>query len=130
MAPRYSLGAVSKQMTRARFEELVDEAVEELPPWVVDAVDNLHIVVEAEPTSDQDPHDEGLLGIYEGVSLLDRGIDYSAAMPDRITVFMKPHLELGLPRDALRDEIRRTVLHEVAHHLGISDDRLHKLGWD
>jgi predicted Zn-dependent protease with MMP-like domain len=51
-------------------------------------------------------------------------------MPDRITVFMGPHLELGLRRDDLRDEIRATVLHEVAHHLGISDDRLDELGWD
>ena len=121
---------MAKQMSRARFEELVDEALEELPRSVVEAVDNLHIVVEAEPTAEQDPEGEGLLGIYEGVSLLERGVDYSAFMPDRITVFMKPHLELGLPRDELREEIRRTVLHEVAHHLGISDDRLHELGWD
>lgn len=121
---------MAKQMTRAKFERLVDEALEELPDWVVDSVDNLHVLVEVEPTPEQDPHDEGLLGIYEGVALADRGLDYSAVMPDRITVFMKPHLQLGLGRDDLREEIRRTVLHEVAHHLGIDDRRLHELGWD
>ena len=73
---------------------------------------------------------DGLLGLYEGVSLLDRGVDYSGYLPDRILVFMEPHLQLKLPRHLLREEIRKTVLHEVAHHLGIDDDRLHELGWD
>jgi predicted Zn-dependent protease with MMP-like domain len=117
-------------MSRRQFEQLVDEALEDLPPWVIDAVDNLHVLVQNRPTKDQDPEGEGLLGLYEGVSLLDRGVDYSGFMPDRITVFMEPHLELGLNRDDLRDEIRATVIHEMAHHLGISDDRLHELGWD
>ena len=117
-------------MNRKQFERLVDEALEDLPDWVLDAVDNLHVVVKDRPTPQQDPEGEGLLGIYEGVSLAERGIDYSGYLPDRIVVFMKPHLELGLNRDELRDEVRRTVLHEVAHHLGISDPRLHELGWD
>ena len=108
----------------------MDEALEELPDWVVDAVENLHVVVEAWPTRDQDPEGHGMLGIYEGVSLLERGVDYSGFLPDRIVVFMGPHLDLDLSRDDLRDEIRRTVLHEVAHHLGIDDDRLTELGWD
>ena len=117
-------------MDRRHFEKIVDEALEELPRWVVDAVDNLHVVVEDEPTPEQDPDGTGLLGIYEGVSLAERGVDYSGFMPDRIVVFMRPHLDLGLSRRELRDEIRTTVLHEVAHHLGIDDDRLHELGWD
>ncbi len=117
-------------MNRRQFEKIVDEALEELPRWVVDAVDNLHVVVEDWPTPEQDPERSGLLGLYEGVSLLDRGTDYSGYMPDRILVFMGPHLDLGLNRRDLRDEIRATVLHEVAHHLGIDDDRLHELGWD
>ena len=117
-------------MRRAQFERIVDEALGELPDWVLDAVENLHVVVEPWPTPEQDPGDEGILGIYEGVSLLERGVDYSGYLPDRIVVFMGPHLELGLSRSELRAEIRKTVLHEVAHHLGIDDHRLTELGWD
>lgn len=117
-------------MQRAEFESVVDEALESLPEWVVGRVENLHVVVKDRPSREQDPEGAGLLGIYEGVSLLDRGVDYSGFLPDRIVVFMGPHLELGLDRTGLRDEIRRTVLHELAHHLGIDDERLHELGWD
>jgi predicted Zn-dependent protease with MMP-like domain len=117
-------------MRRNEFELVVDEALDELPEWVVERIDNLHVVVEEWPSREQDPNGSGLLGIYEGVSLLDRGIDYSGFLPDRIVVFMGPHLRMGLDRDGLRSEIRKTVLHEVAHHLGIDDERLHELGWD
>ena len=116
-------------MRRFEFEQVVDEALDELPDWVWERVDNLHVVVENWPSREQDPHGEGILGIYEGVSLLERGVDYSGFLPDRIVVFMGPHLKMGLDRDDLRDEIRVTVLHEIAHHLGIDDDRLHELGW-
>ena len=117
-------------MNRADFEHLVDEALDQLPEWVTERIDNLIIVVEDQSTPQQDPSGEGLLGLYEGVSLADRGIDYFGAMPDRITIFREPHLALKLDNDALRSEIRTTVLHEVAHHLGIDDERLHELGWD
>ena len=117
-------------MRRSQFEQVVDEALEDLPDWVIDAVSNLHVVVEDSPTREQDPDGTGLLGIYEGVSLLDRGVDYSGYLPDRIVVFMRPHLGLGLSKTDLKAEIRTTVLHEVAHHLGIDDDRLAELGWD
>ena len=117
-------------MHRRQFERIVDRALEELPAWVLDAVDNLHVVVEDRPTREQDPDGEGILGIYEGISLLERGVDYSGYLPDRIVVFMRPHLDLGLDEDGLRAEIRTTVLHEVAHHLGIDDERLTELGWD
>ena len=117
-------------MKRREFEKVVDKALEKLPAWVVDAVENLHVVVEERPSETQDPDGHGLLGLYEGVSLLERGVDYSGFLPDRILVFMEPHLKLRLSRDELRAEIRKTVLHEVAHHLGIDDDRLRQLGWD
>jgi len=117
-------------MLRSEFEIIVDEALEGLPAWVVDTVSNLHVIVEDRPTPDQDPRGEGILGIYEGVSLLERGVDYTGYLPDRIVVFMEPHLGLGLPRSDLKAEIRTTVLHEVGHHLGIDDDRLTELGWD
>ena len=117
-------------MKPSDFEQLVDEALDELPSWVAERIDNLVVVVEERPTAEQDPNGDGLLGLYEGVSLADRGIDYFGVMPDQITIFRKAHLVLGLDRDALRAEIRTTVLHEVAHHLGIDDQRLHDLGWD
>jgi len=116
-------------MQRDEFERVVDEALESLPSWVTERVENLHVVVEAWPSRAQDQYGASLLGIYEGVSLLDRGVDYSGFLPDRIVIFMGPHLRLGLERDELRAEIRKTVLHEVAHHLGIDDERLHELGW-
>jgi predicted Zn-dependent protease with MMP-like domain len=116
-------------MNRDAFDRIVDEALEELPEWVVERVDNLVVVVENRPTREQDPENEGLLGIYEGVSLAERGVDYYGVAPDQIVIFREAHLALGLPQDEMRVELRKTVLHEVAHHLGIDDDRLHELGW-
>ncbi len=117
-------------LDRAAFGAVVDEVLTGLPPWVVDRIDNLRVLVADRPTPDQDPDQEGLLGLYDGISLLERGQDYFAAMPDTIYIFRLPHLDLDLPDDELRDEIRRTVLHELAHHLGIDDARLHQIGWD
>jgi predicted Zn-dependent protease with MMP-like domain len=117
-------------MNRRQFEEVVAETLESLPAWVNDRIDNLQVIVLERPSRDQDPHGDGLLGLYEGISLLERGNDYFAALPDVIYVFRQPHLEMELRRAELREEIRRTVLHELAHHLGIDDARLHELGWD
>lgn len=117
-------------MRKSEFEAVVDRVLEELPEWVVEKLDNLIVVVEEHPTDEQDPDDTGLLGIYEGVSLHDRSADYWGALPDRIVVFRRSHLDLGLDPLELEEEIRKTVLHEIAHHLGIDDDRLHELGWD
>ena len=117
-------------MNERDFERLVGEALDELPDDIAAVIENLVVVVEDDPSPEQDPDGHGLLGIYEGVSLLERGTDYSGFLPDKITIFRNPHLELDLPEDDLRAEIRTTVLHEVAHHLGIDDERLHELGWD
>jgi predicted Zn-dependent protease with MMP-like domain len=117
-------------MSRREFERVVDATLDELPQWVVERIDNLRVIVVEWPTLDQDPDDAGLLGLYEGVSLAERGIDYFGVAPDTISVFRGPHLALGLSRDELRHEVRKTVLHELAHHLGIDDERLHELGWD
>jgi predicted Zn-dependent protease with MMP-like domain len=116
-------------MDLAWFEQVVSEALDEVPPAIAAHIDNLVVVVQEEPSRDQDPHGEGLLGLYEGVSLAERGIDYFGVLPDTITVFRGPHLRLHLPELELRAEIRTTVLHEVGHHLGIDDHRLHELGW-
>lgn len=99
--------------------------LEELPQWVLDEIDNLIVVVEEWPDKDQGD----ILGIYEGISLAERG-DYFGVLPDRIVIFRGPHLELGLAGEELRAEIRKTVLHEIGHHLGIDDERLSELGWD
>ena len=112
-------------MRRHQFELEVDRVIESLPAWVIDEIDNLIVVVEDDPT----PEQGDVLGIYEGVSLAERG-DYFGALPDRIVIFYRPHLAMGLTDDDLREEIRRTVLHELGHHLGIDDDRLTELGWD
>jgi len=111
------------------FEAEVDLVLATLPPWVLGRIDNLVVVVERRPTSAQDSTQHTLLGLYEGVSLADRGVDYFAAAPDQITVYYEPHVALGLSDEALRAEIRTTVLHEIGHHLGIDDARLHELGW-
>lgn len=117
-------------MNLTDFERVVDRVLDDLPDWVVEKIDNLIVVVEEAPTPEQDPEGEGLLGLYEGVSLLDRSSDYWGALPDQITVFRRSHLHLGLTRAELEEEIRRTVLHELAHYLGIDDERLTDLGWD
>ncbi|HEX6946346.1 MAG TPA: metallopeptidase family protein [Acidimicrobiia bacterium] len=112
-------------MDLAEFEAVVDQTLESLPAWVLEKIDNLIVVVEEEPPSE----DGDLLGVYDGVALHER-VDYFGVMPDRIVIFRGPHLRLGVPRNQLREEIRKTVLHELAHHLGIDDDRLTELGWD
>ena len=111
------------------FEQVVAKALDEVPEGIAAHIDNLQIVIEEEPRPDQDPHGEGLLGLYEGVSLAERGVDYFGVMPDTITIFRQPHLRLGLSEHELRKEVRTTVLHEIGHHLGIDDERLHELGW-
>jgi predicted Zn-dependent protease with MMP-like domain len=113
-------------VNRVEFESVVDRALEGLPAWVVERLDNLHVVVQDRPS----PEQGDVLGLYEGVSLLERSGDYWGALPDRIIVFRKPHLDMGLSSHELEEEIRRTVLHEIAHHLGIDDNRLEELGWD
>ncbi|HEX5671989.1 MAG TPA: metallopeptidase family protein [Acidimicrobiia bacterium] len=113
-------------VNNSEFDAAVDRAIESLPEWVTDRMDNIHVVVEDRPTREQGD----VLGIYEGVSLLERSADYWGALPDRIIVFRKPHFDLELSDAELEEEIRRTVLHEIAHHLGIDDERLHELGWD
>jgi predicted Zn-dependent protease with MMP-like domain len=116
-------------MNRRRFEHVVDRVLDGLPDWVIDRIDNLVVVVEDRPTPEQDP-DGQLLGIYEGTSLLDRSADYWGVLPDQITIFRLPHLELELDEAELEREIRKTVLHEMAHYLGIEEGRLHEIGYD
>ncbi len=111
------------------FERLVDSVLDELPEWVLERIDNLHVVVQDHPTPDQASHGAHLLGLYEGIMLKDRGMNYFAASPDRISIFRQEHLRMARSPRHLAAQIRKTVLHEMAHHLGIDDERLHELGW-
>ncbi len=111
-------------MTRREFEQVVDRTLEELPPWVLEKIDNLLVVVEEEPSAELGE----VLGVFEGVALNERD-DYFGVLPDRIVIFRQQHLALGLDREGLEAEIRKTVLHELGHHLGIGDARLDELGW-
>ena len=118
-------------MTRDFFEQTVERALEELrsrPDSTAAAIDNLTVVVEERADPEQDPCGECLLGLYEGVAMPERG-NYMWALPDRISIFMDAHLALGLSRKKTEEEIRKTVFHEVAHYVGIEEDRLHELGW-
>ena len=116
-------------MNSQEFETVVRDAMDALPPWVHDALDNLEVLVLDEPDADMDPDGEGLLGLYVGLPITERGVDYAGELPDVIYVFRLPHLALGLPADELRDEIGRTLIHEIAHYFGIDDDHLDEIGW-
>ena len=113
----------------AAFERIVDSVLAELPDWVVEQIDNLHVIVADRPTPHQAENGEHLLGLYEGVMLKDRGMNYFAAAPDRISVFREEHLRMARNPAHLAAQIRKTVLHEMGHHLGIDDERLHEIGW-
>ena len=116
-------------MRRKQFESVVEEVLEALPDWALERIDNLRVVVEEWPSPEQDPEDQGLLGLYDGIALPERGLDYVDVMPDTIWIFRQPHLELELGEEELREEIRRTVLHELAHYFGLDDDYLDEIGW-
>ena len=105
------------------FEAWAEEAVESLPPELRRAMSNLAIVIEEEP-----PPGMPLLGLYQGVPLTSRSSSYGATPPDKITIYRGP-LEryYGRDPDGLRAQVKRVVLHEIAHHFGISDERLHEL---
>jgi predicted Zn-dependent protease with MMP-like domain len=105
------------------FEESVQAAIETLPDDLRESMSNVAIVVEDEP-----PPGQPLLGLYEGVPLTRRTTAYSGVAPDKITIYRGPLERLyGRDPELLRDQIRRVVLHEIAHHFGISDERLREL---
>jgi predicted Zn-dependent protease with MMP-like domain len=111
------------RLTRERFEELVGEALDAIPEELGRLMDNVAVVVD-----DRTPPGT-LLGLYEGVPLTERG-DYGGfALPDRITVFQRAICAECSTEDEVVEQVRVTVVHEVAHHFGIDDDRLDELGW-
>lgn len=112
-------------MTRETFEELVSQALDRIPPELTRVMDNVAVFVEDEPPAD----DPELLGLYEGTPLTDRGEWYAGVLPDRISIYMGPTLRTCETTDEVVHEVAVTVIHEIAHHFGIDDDRLHELGW-
>jgi predicted Zn-dependent protease with MMP-like domain len=112
-------------MDRERFEDLVAEALDEVPVELQRLMDNVVVLIEDDPP----PDDPDLLGLYEGHALTERGVDYAGVLPDRITIFRRPILAVCDTEDDVVEEVAVTVVHEIAHHFGIDDERLHELGW-
>jgi predicted Zn-dependent protease with MMP-like domain len=113
------------QVSEEQFEELVGRALDTIPARLAQAMQNVVVLVADEPPSG-DPH---LLGIYEGVPLTSRDSGYAGVLPDRITIFRGPISRYSRTYDEIVEQVRITVVHEVAHHFGIDDAELHDLGY-
>ncbi|MCV7191779.1 metallopeptidase family protein [Mycolicibacterium brumae] len=112
------------RMTARRFEELVGDALDLIPPKLAGAIDNVVVLV-----ADRNPDEPDLLGLYEGVALTERDTHYAGSLPDTITIYRGALLRMCDSEEEVVEEVVITVIHEIAHHFGIDDDRLHELGW-
>jgi predicted Zn-dependent protease with MMP-like domain len=112
-----------RPLPAARFEELVADALDEVPAELMALLDNVVVLVE-----DRNPDEPDLLGLYEGFALTERGWDYGGALPDRIMIYRVAICEMCEDEDEVVEEVTVTVVHEIAHHFGIDEDRLHALG--
>ncbi len=112
-------------MTEQRFAELVSVAFDAIPPELLSLLDNVALFIEDEAPGD----DPDLLGLYDGVPQTERGFSYGGGLPDRILVFRNPTLRACATEQEVMDEVSITVAHEIAHHFGIDDARLHELGY-
>jgi predicted Zn-dependent protease with MMP-like domain len=115
---------VAVRMSPQRFDELVSDALDLIPPKLAAATDNMVVLVESRNVEEPD-----LLGLYQGVALTERDSSYAGSLPDTITIYRDVLLEVCESEDEVVDEVAVTVIHEIAHHFGIDDDRLHELGW-
>ncbi|MEV3905305.1 MULTISPECIES: metallopeptidase family protein [unclassified Mycobacterium] len=111
-------------MSPQRFDELVSDALDLIPADLAAAIDNVVVLV-------ADRHDEepGLLGLYEGIALTERDSWYAGSLPDTITIYRGALLDVCDSEEQVVDEVAITVIHEIAHHFGIDEERLHELGW-
>ena len=107
----------------AHFEEMVVTALDDLPAGLGRLMSNVAVTVQHEPGP------PGLLGLYQGIPLTSRTTQYMGVLPDRITIYRQAICAICWSEDQVADQVRRTVIHEVAHHFGIDDDRLDELGW-
>ncbi len=110
---------------QGEFETLVAEALDSIPLELAALIDNVAVLVEDEA----DPPQPGLLGLYEGVPLTARGQWYAGVLPDRITIYRLPILGICHSRQDVAEQVRITVVHEIAHHFGIGDAMLRQLGY-
>ncbi len=111
-------------MSPHRFEELVGDALDLIPAGLAKAIDNVVILV-----ADRHEEEPDLLGLYEGVALTERDSWYAGSLPDTITIYREALLDMCGDEQEVVDEVAVTVIHEIAHHFGIDDERLHQLGW-
>ena len=115
---------MSVRMDPQRFDELVSDALDLIPAQLAAAMDNVVFLVEG-----RHPEDPELLGRYVGVALTERDSDYAGSLPDAITIYREALLDVCESDDDVVEEVAITVIHEIAHHFGIDDDRLEELGW-
>lgn len=113
------------EVTEERFDELVEQAFAAVPEQLAALLDNVVLFVE----DDAPPEEPDLLGLYDGIPLTERDSMYGGALPDRIMVFRNPTLAICDTEQDVIDEVHITVVHEIAHHFGIDDARLHDLGY-
>ncbi|WP_028475999.1 metallopeptidase family protein [Nocardia sp. CNY236] len=111
-------------MSDDRFEELVGDALDLIPPELTRAIDNVVVLIES-----RNPEDPHLLGLYYGVALTERDSHYGGALPDTVTIYRDAILDICAEEADVVEEVAITVIHEVAHYFGIDEDRLHQLGW-
>src|ERR1044072_6937112 len=111
-------------MSPQRFEELVGDALDLIPPDLAGEIDNVVVFVE-----ERTPDEHDILGLYEGVARTERDSWYAGSLPDKITIYREAILDICDTEEQVVDEVAITVIHEIAHHFGIDDERLHELGW-
>ncbi|WP_405487590.1 metallopeptidase family protein [Nocardia sp. NBC_00511] len=112
-------------MSDDRFEELVGDALDLIPPELSQAIENVVVLIEA-----RNAEDPQLLGLYHGIALTDRDFShYGGALPDTVTIYRESILGMCRSEEEVVQEVAITVIHEIAHYFGIDDERLHQLGW-
>lgn len=128
-------------MTDAEFEEAIQEALDGMPEQFLDALENVAIVMADEPSDEEledlqaegslggTTYDDELLGLFDGLSLVERADGYDDDIPDVITIFKGPHERCFPDRTEMTAEIRKTVIHEIGHYFGLDDSRLHAMGY-
>lgn len=122
-------------MTREEFEELVRDALDELPDEFAQRLENVEVVIEDEPdrrllrSLGMDPRRETLFGLYQGVPLHERGSNYGGVLPDKITIFYGPLLRACGTPERIRAQVRTTVIHEIGHFFGLDDKAIRDLGY-
>ncbi len=119
-------------VTDKAFNDLIAEALDELPPEYTSRLNNVLITYEDEPSPEQRTrlrlhHGQTLFGLYEGVPLTKRGNGYNMVLPDRITIFKRPMLHTAADMPGLKAQVKHTLWHEIAHYFGLDHDRIHEI---